>query len=79
MQFMEENLSDMPYKSKNYFLSLQGNTCPSLFVNFNELTLSRKQRQCLKNDDFDIQDKLYMQMNLAEQSCLRHSTGTILN
>lgn len=68
MQFIDENLSDMPYKSKNYFLFLQGNKCPSLFVNFNALTLSRKQRKCLKNDDFDIQDKLHMQMNLAERS-----------
>lgn len=36
------------------------------------LLLSRKQRKCMKNDDFDIQDKLYIQMNLAELSHLRH-------
>lgn len=28
--------------------------------------LSRKQKKCMKNDDFDMQDKLYIQINLAE-------------
>lgn len=56
----------LPYKSIKYFLFLQGNKYPSSSVNFSGLTPSRKQRKCLKNNDFDIQDKLYIQMNLAE-------------
>lgn len=66
MQFIGENLTDLPNKSIKYFLFVQGNKCPSSSVNFQRLTLSRKQRKCLKNDDFDIQDELYIQMNLAE-------------
>lgn len=31
-----------------------------------------KKKKKMKNDDFDIQDKLYIQMNLAEWNRLRH-------
>lgn len=67
MQFIGEHLTDLPDESIKYFLLLQGNKCPTSFVNFKGgLTLSRKQRKCLKNDNFDVHNKLHIEMDLAE-------------
>lgn len=41
--------------------------------------LSRKQRMCLKNDEYDILDELYIQMNLAKESGLSHCVRIVLS